>query len=103
MKIPKTRKRLCPKCKKHTEHNVKQEKNRGRSKTHTMSRASNSRLLKRGLRRGTGNLGRFSKPPKPKMTGKKLTKKTDLRYTCTECKKVHCQSSGFRVKKLEFI
>ena len=50
------------------------------------------------------HLGRYSKPAisKFKMTGKKSTKKTDLRYECKTCKKIHLQKSGFRTKKLEF-
>ncbi|MBS3158151.1 hypothetical protein J4206_02600, partial [Candidatus Woesearchaeota archaeon] len=37
-----------------------------------------------------------------KMTGKKSTKKTDLRFECKECKKQHVQRYGFRAKKVEF-
>ncbi|MFT4310538.1 MAG: 50S ribosomal protein L44e [Candidatus Woesearchaeota archaeon] len=105
MKIPKRIKRYCPYCKEHTEHTVKNQTNRGLNKTNTMSRSSNVRLRMRGLRRGTGNLGRFSKKPltKWKMTGQKTTKKTDLRYTCTKCKKSHPQKKGIRAKRLEFI
>ena len=49
-------------------------------------------------------MGRYSKPAitKFKMTGKKSSKKTDLRYECSECKKQHTQSKGFRAKKIEF-
>ncbi|MBU0457066.1 MAG: 50S ribosomal protein L44e [Nanoarchaeota archaeon] len=105
MKIPKTIKRLCTKCKKHTEQKVHNQSFRGLNKTHTMSRGSKGRTMKRGLRRGTGNLGRFSRPAiaKWKMTGAKNTKKTDLRYTCSICKKVSCQSEGIRTKKVELI
>ena len=37
-----------------------------------------------------------------KMAGKKGTKKTDLRYECTVCKKQSVQKKGIRVKRLEF-
>jgi ribosomal protein L44E len=37
------------------------------------------------------------------MTGKKASKKTDLRYECKICKKTHMQRKGFRTKKLEFV
>jgi len=37
------------------------------------------------------------------MTGKKMSKKTDLRYTCSVCGKTHMQSKGFRAKKIEFV
>lgn len=102
MKLPKSTRRLCPYCKKHTEQTVKQEKNRGLNKNHTMSHGA--RAQKRG-KAGAGNSGRFSRPPiaKWKMTGKKLTKKTDFRYTCTVCKKISVQSSGIRAKKVELI
>ena len=37
------------------------------------------------------------------MTGKKQSKKTDLRYQCNGCQKTTAQKEGFRVKKLEFV
>lgn len=103
MKIPKVTKRHCPFCKKHTEQKVVQSKNKGRNATHPISKGATKRVRMRGERRGAGNLGRYSKPAKPKMTGKKLTKKLDLRYQCSECKKSHCQSSGIRAKKVEMV
>jgi len=105
MKIPKTLKRHCPKCNKHTEHTVGQAKKKGQGSVHTQSRSSYSRLRKRGSWRGFGNKGRFSRPPigSRKMSGKKLTKKTDLRYTCKVCGKQHSQRTGMRAKKVELI
>lgn len=105
MKIPKTKKRLCKFCKKHTEQKVHNQSFKGLNKTVTQSRGSKTRLMKRGLRRGTGNLGRFSRRPvaKWKMTGAKNTKKTDLRYTCSICKKTSVQSAGIRAKRVELI
>lgn len=103
MKIPKQMKRLCPYCRKHTLHKVMQSKKRTRGTARPLSRGSKFRIHKRGEDVGTGNHGRYSKPPKPKMTGKKQTKKTDLRYECSECKKQHMQSSGIRAKKVEFV
>ena len=102
MKIPKVVKRLCPKCKKHTEHKVAQNKKRAPS---SLSYGSKYRARKRGSARGAGNQGRYSKPAitKFKMTGKKTTKKTDFRYTCSVCKKIHAQRSGVRAKKIEFV
>lgn len=104
MNIPKIVKRLCPHCKKHTEHNVKNQSFRGLNKEHTQSRGSQTRVKKRGLRRGAGNLGRFSKGALSswKRYGKKTSKKTDLRYTCKECKKTHAQKKGVRSKRVEF-
>jgi len=69
-----------------------------------MTYGSKVRARRRGVARGVGNLGRYSKPAitKFKMTGKKLTKKVDLRYQCNVCKKQHMRSKGFRAKKVEF-
>ena len=67
MKLKKTVKRHCPYCKKHTEHNVAQAKKKGRNAAHPQSKGSKKRVSDRGLRRGAGNLGRYSKPPKPKI------------------------------------
>lgn len=105
MKKPKAMKRYCANCKKHTEHKVAESKSRGRSKANPLSRFGLSRLLGRGRKRGAGNNGKYSKPPikKWKLTGKKTTKKTDLRYTCPECKKSSVQTTGVRTKKLELI
>jgi large subunit ribosomal protein L44e len=101
MKLPKSVKRLCPKCKKHTEHKITTNKKKSAS---SLKRGSKYRAKERGLAKGSGNLGRYSKPAvtKFKSTGKKLTKKTDLRYTCTVCKKIHAQKAGIRAKRVEF-
>lgn len=101
MKLPKVMKRYCPYCKKHTEHAVSQTK---KGKPSSLTYGSKVRARRRGKARGHGNLGRYSKPAisKFKMTGKKATKKTDLRYECKVCKKIHLQRKGFRAKKVEF-
>ncbi len=102
MKIPKTLKRLCKTCKKHTQHKVAQNKKKAAS---PLSRGSKVRARLRGAAKGHGNLGRYSKPAvtKFKRTGAKTTKKTDLRYTCNVCKKSSCQKSGIRAKRVEFV
>jgi large subunit ribosomal protein L44e len=104
MKMPKLVKRLCPFCKKHTEHKVTQAKRKTPNSVHPMSYGSKKRARLRGKARGMGNRGRYSKPAisKFKMTGKKTSKKTDFRYECKVCKKTHCQRAGFRTKKIEF-
>jgi large subunit ribosomal protein L44e len=101
MKLPKQMKRYCPYCKKHTDHKVAQTK---KGAPRSMSHGSKYRARLRGSARGTGNLGRYSKPAitKFKRTGKKPTKKTDLRYQCSACKKQHVQKKGFRAKRVEF-
>ena len=70
----------------------------------SMTYGSKLRARRRGSARGHGNMGRYSKPPisKFKMTGRKPTKKTDIRYECSKCKKQHIQKQGFRAKKIEF-
>lgn len=102
MKIPKAQKRLCPYCKKHTEHSVVQNKRKSGS---ALKRGSKYRAKSRGLAKGSGNLGRYSKPAVTqfKRTGSKTTKKTDLRYQCKVCKKIQIISSGNRARKVEFV
>jgi len=102
MKFPKLTNRLCPYCKVHTSHKVALNKKKG---PRSMTYGSKLRAKRRGSAKGTGNLGRYSKPAitKFKMTGKKMTKKTDLRYTCKECKKTTAQSQGIRAKRVEFV
>lgn len=103
MKRPKQTKRHCPFCRKHTDHKVSESKKRARNQARPMSFGSVTRVKARGERRGAGNLGRYSKPTKPKMTGKKLSKKTDFRFTCAVCKKSHMQRFGIRAKKIELV
>ena len=102
MKVKKAVKRYCPYCKKHTDHKVSQAKKKSPS---PLSYGSKFRARSRGRARGHGNLGRYSKPAisQFKMTGRKQTKKTDLRYECSVCKKTHVQSYGKRAKKVEFV
>ena len=103
MKVPKLMNRHCPYCNKHTQHKVTLSKRRARNATRPLSFGSTKRIKMRGERRGAGNLGRYSKPTKPKMIGKKASKKTDFRYECSVCKKQHMQASGIRAKKVEFV
>ncbi|HLD42714.1 MAG TPA: 50S ribosomal protein L44e [Candidatus Nanoarchaeia archaeon] len=101
MKMPKTKKRYCPYCKKHTEHAVSQNKKRASS---SMTHGAKQRMWKRGRGTGHGNLGKLSKGAltKWKRYGKKSTKKTDLRFQCKVCKKSSQQRKGFRAKRVEF-
>ena len=103
MKMPKTRRTYCPFCKKHTEHKIVESKKRTPSSAHPMGYGSRLRAKRRG-RLGMGNQGRYSKPPisRWKMAGKKQSKKTDFRFECTVCKKMHNQRQGFRSKRIEF-
>ena len=101
MILPKIVKRYCKHCKKHTEHKVSPNKKKAAS---SLSYGSKVRARRRGVARGMGNRGRYSKPAVTqfKRTGAKVTKKTDLRYECKECKKTSVQKKGIRAKKVEF-
>ncbi len=102
MKIPKTIQRYCPYCKKKTQHKVSEVSSGARRGA--MKRGGKSRMRKRGLWRGKGNLGKYSKPGITKWKRKtKSTKKTNLLYTCKECKKSHQQKKGKRTGKLQII
>lgn len=101
MKIPKTIKKFCPFCKKHTDHKASNAKRKTRGTAHPLAMSAKPRS---GFGHGFGNLGRWgSKPNKPKMTGKKQTKKTDLRFTCNVCKKTTVEQGSRRAKKQEFV
>ena len=104
MKLPKLVNRYCPYCKKHTEHKLSQAKKRTPGSTHPMGYGSKKRMRRRGEGRGMGNVGKLSKGAMGgwKRYSKKASKKTDLRYTCKECKKTHTQRKGFRAKRIEF-
>lgn len=103
MKLPKLIKRLCKKCKTHTEHKVTQAKRKTPGAAHPLAKAAKKRS---GFGKGTGNLGKYGSKPainKFKMTGAKTTKKIDMRYQCKECNKSSVQAKGIRCKKLEMI
>ena len=61
MKKPKTVKRYCPYCKKHTEHKVLQSKKKTPGSAHPLAQFAKKRA---GFGKGHGNLGKYgSKPP----------------------------------------
>lgn len=102
MKLPKETKRYCKHCGKQTAQTISIVKQRGRSTSHPMSRWSNSRVRSRGLRRGTGNQGRFSKPAIKSWKRKtKTTKRMTVMHTCKECKKSKMKKSSMRVSRIE--
>ena len=102
MKLPKTLQRYCPKCKKHTEQKILEAKRKNRGSSNPLSMGSKKRIKKRG-RMGVGSQGKYSKPPitKWRMANRKQSKKLDLRYQCSVCKKMTVQKSGIRAKKIE--
>ncbi len=86
MKIPKTTNRYCPYCRKKTKQNIKSVSTG--AKRGTLTRGSKSRARRRGLSRGIGNKGKYSKPAVSKFKRKsKTNKKTNIMYTCDECGK----------------
>jgi large subunit ribosomal protein L44e len=100
MKLPKTTRRYCPYCKKHTMHTISlasTTRQRG-----SLKRGSITRAKKRGLGRGLGNLGRWgSKPAVGKWKRKtKSTKKANIAYKCKECKKTKLQKKGKRTGRI---
>ena len=105
MKIPKTRNKYCPTCKKHTEHKVTHVKVKGMFSARPLSRHNKTTRVKWRGKLGFGNHGKYSKPAltKSKMFGKKTSKKTDFRFQCGVCKKMHAQKYGIRAKKVEFV
>ena len=99
MKIPKSRKRYCPYCNAVTEQKVKQVST-GHKKS-SLKRGSKIRARLRGVARGMGNLGRYSKKAASKFKRKtKTSKKTQLVYTCSKCNKSKMQKRGKRVSKV---
>ncbi len=103
MKFPKEVRRHCPKCKKHTAHTAAEAKRKGAGSARPLARYGKKRT---GYGKGTGNLGRYGSKPainKFKLTGKKLSKNVDIRFTCKECKKSHVFNNTFRAKKFEMV
>ncbi|MEK6855315.1 MAG: 50S ribosomal protein L44e [Nanoarchaeota archaeon] len=102
MKLPKQTNRYCPYCKKHTAQIISIAKQKSRSTTHPLSRGSPYRVKARGLRSGTGNKGRYSKPAVKSWKRKsKITKRMTIIYTCKECKKAKGISKSVRTSKIE--
>ncbi len=97
MKKPKKIRRYCPYCKKRTEQKVKEQI---KGKASTLKRGAKQRAQLRGLNRGIGNKGRFSRLKNQAKGKRKTTKKTAIVYTCTVCGKSKDQKKGKRTSKL---
>jgi len=95
--MPKKLQRYCPYCRKKTEQKVK-EQSSGRPST--LKRGAKQRAMLRGLNRGIGNKGRFSRLKNQAKGKRKTTKKTAIVYTCTVCNKGKDQKKGKRTSKL---
>jgi large subunit ribosomal protein L44e len=100
MKLPKSTKRFCPYCNKHTEQKIKNVSSG--HKRGSLRRGSIIRAKLRGRGRGMGNKGKYgSKKAVTKFKRKtKTTKKTQLCYTCNVCGKGKMQKYGRRVSKV---
>lgn len=91
MKMPKEIKAYCPKCKKHTLHEVERVRKK---------KASEFKAGQRRFRRATSGYGGF---PRPKYEGReKPTKRVPLRLRCLVCKKA-TTPKGIRAKKFELV
>lgn len=100
MKKPKIIKRFCPKCKAHRD--VKIEIVSSGHKRGSLKRGGKARMRMRGLQRGLGSHGKYSKPAIGSWKRKiKNTKKTNFIYTCQTCKKSITQKRGKRTGKLK--
>ena len=97
MKRPKATKRYCPYCKKRTEQKVKEP---SKGKASSMKRGSKVRMKLRGLWRGIGNQGKYSRMKNQAKGKRKTTKKTNLMFTCSKCKKSKYQKQGKRTSKM---
>ncbi len=89
MKKPRSVKRYCPKCEKHTAQAVDRVKKK---------RASELKWGQRRFRRVTAGYRGF---PRPKPEGReKPTKRVVLKYTCSDCSRIQ-QPAAIRARKFE--
>ena len=88
MEKPRKIKTYCPYCKKHTIHEIERMKKKKASE------------LKQGQRRFRRKTKGYRGYPRPKPKGEKSTRRRDVRYICSVCKKMHTKR-GFRVKSFE--
>ena len=88
MKMPRKIKMYCPHCKKHSSHEVERVKKR---------KASELKWGQRRFRKVTSGYRGF---PRPKPSREKPTKRINLRYRCTKCKKAHLRPCK-RAKRFE--
>tara|TARA_Y100000034_G_scaffold124299_1_gene172275 strand:- start:1196 stop:1504 length:309 start_codon:yes stop_codon:yes gene_type:complete len=99
MKVPKTTKRFCPFCKKRTEQKIDLVSTG--HKRGTLKRGSLARAEKRGLNRGKGNKGKYSRPAiKQRKRKTKTTTRKVMIFKCKECKKSKHGKKSRRVSKL---
>ncbi len=91
MKMPKVVKAYCPKCRKHTDHEIERVRKK---------KASEFRAGQRRFRRVTSGFGGF---PRPKYEGReKPTKRISIRLRCKVCKTAVTPPTQ-RAKKFELV
>jgi large subunit ribosomal protein L44e len=91
MKMPKKVKTYCKYCGKHTLHEIEKVKKGRQSSLSWINRQKHRR-------QGIGNLGKFSKVP----GGEKPTRRLNIRFRCTECKKAHTRPT-IRASRFELV
>ena len=89
--------RYCPYCRKKTEQKLKEP---SKNKASSLKRGGKLRIRRRGLWRGIGNQGRYSRMKNQQKGNRKTTKKTNIMYTCQKCGKAKYQKKGVRTSKL---
>ncbi len=101
MKLKSSVRRYCPYCRKHTQQKVSQIKAGG--KRGSLKKGSLIRAKKRGLARGTGNLGKYGSKPAVSSFKRtvKSSKKISLLFTCSVCGKKSMSEISHRIKKVE--
>jgi len=92
MKFPKKTRTYCPKCNKHTVHDIDLVKKKPRG-----SMKHGQRIFKRKM------LGYGSFPREKPEGREKSSRRVDLRYKCTVCGKKHLHGGGWRAKKFELV
>ena len=101
MKLPKETNRYCPYCKKHTKQKIDTAKQKSRSASYPLSRGSSARLKLRGLKSGTGNKGKYSKPAVKSWKRKtKVTRRLNVTYKCNECGKTKGIKKAIRTSRI---
>jgi len=94
LKMPRKITMYCPNCKTHTEHRVSRARKRKRGELTQGQRRFRRKVKRTGKTRGARGF------PKSSQKSEKPTKRHDLRFTCSKCKKSQTKP-GFRAKTLE--
>jgi len=94
LKMPKTVTMYCPTCKEHTDHTISRARKRPRGELRKGHRRFRRKVKPTGKTRGARGY------PKSMQKREKPTKRADLRFMCTKCKKSQTRP-GFRARVLE--